>query len=253
MLTWTLAVAAAVCLVYYGVIVLYTGIGTASAAIWLLSGGFFAVSAAAVRIYQKYPERMPMWIPVSLVTLCASGSLVVLTVLILIFGRIPATAEPDLDYVIVLGASVKPEGVSRTLKLRLDKAAEYAKQNPSAVLILSGGQGADEPCTEAAAMMRYLEDKGVPSERMILEEQSQSTTENIAYSRIFLEEHAENENPDVGILTSNFHLLRARLIAEKQGMENIRGIAAESDRILFVHFCFRDSLAILKDRLMGNL
>ena len=125
MLTWTLAVAAAVCLVYYGVIVLYTGIGTASAAIWLLSGGFFAVSAAAVRIYQKYPERMPMWIPVSLVTLCASGSLVVLTVLILIFGRIPATAEPDLDYVIVLGASVKPEGVSRTLKLRLDKAAEY--------------------------------------------------------------------------------------------------------------------------------
>ena len=194
-----------------------------------------------------------MWIPVSLVTLCASGSLVVLTVLILIFGRIPATAEPDLDYVIVLGASVKPEGVSRTLKLRLDKAAEYAKQNPSAVLILSGGQGADEPCTEAAAMMRYLEDKGVPPERMILEEQSQSTTENIAYSRIFLEEHAENENPDVGILTSNFHLLRARLIAEKQGMENIRGIAAESDRVLFVHFCFRDSLAILKDRLMGNL
>ncbi len=245
--------AAAVCLVYYGVIVLYTGIGTASAAIWLLSGGFFAVSAAAVRSYQKYPERMPRWIPVSLVTLCASGSLVVLTVLILIFGRIPATAEPDLDYVIVLGASVKPEGVSRTLKLRLDKAAEYAKQNPSAVLILSGGQGADEPCTEAAAMMRYLEDKGVPPERMILEEQSQSTTENIAYSRIFLEEHAENENPDVGILTSNFHLLRARLIAEKQGMENIRGIAAESDRILFVHFCFRDSLAILKDRLMGNL
>ena len=245
--------AAAVCLVYYGVIVLYTGIGTASAAIWLLSGGFFAVSAAAVRIYQKYPERMLMWIPVSLVTLCASGSLVVLTVLILIFGRIPATAEPDLDYVIVLGASVKPEGVSRTLKLRLDKAAEYAKQNPSAVLILSGGQGADEPSTEAGAMMRYLEDKGVPPERMILEEQSQSTTENIAYSRIFLEEHAENENPDVGILTSNFHLLRARLIAEKQGMENIRGIAAESDRILFVHFCFRDSLAILKDRLMGNL
>lgn len=119
----------------------------------------FAVSAAAVRIYQKYPDRMPMWIPVSMVTLCASGSLVVLTVLILIFGRIPAAAEPDLDYVIVLGASVKPEGVSRTLKLRLDKAAEYAKQNPSTMLILSGGQGADEPCTEASAMRQYLAEK----------------------------------------------------------------------------------------------
>ena len=49
MLTWTLAVAAAVCLAYYGIIVVYTGIGTVSAAIWLLAGGFFAVSAAAVR------------------------------------------------------------------------------------------------------------------------------------------------------------------------------------------------------------
>ena len=245
MLTWTLAVAAAVCLAYYGIIVVYTGIGTASAAIWLLSGGFFAVSAAAVRIYQKYPDRMPMWIPVSMVTLCASGSLVVLTVLILIFGRIPAAAEPDLDYVIVLGASVKPEGVSRT--------AEYAKQNPSTMLILSGGQGADEPCTEASAMRQYLAEKGVSPERMILEEQSQSTTENIAYSRLLLKEKAENGKQEVGILTSNFHLLRARLIAAKQGMENIRGIAAESDKILFAHFCFRDSLAILKDRLMGNL
>lgn len=253
MLTWTLAVAAAVCLAYYGIIVVYTGIGTASAAIWLLAGGFFAVSAAAVRIYQKYPDRMPMWIPVSMVTLCASGSLVVLTVLILIFGRIPAAAEPDLDYVIVLGASVKPEGVSRTLKLRLDKAAEYAKQNPSTMLILSGGQGADEPCTEASAMRQYLAEKGVSPERMILEEQSQSTTENIAYSRLLLKEKAENGKQEVGILTSNFHLLRARLIAAKQGMENIRGIAAESDKILFAHFCFRDSLAILKDRLMGNL
>ena len=111
MLTWTLAVAAAVCLAYYGIIVVYTGIGTVSAAIWLLAGVFFAVSAAAVRIHQKYPDRMPMWIPVSMVTLCASGGLVVLTVLILIFGRIPAAAEPDLDYVIVLGASVKPERI----------------------------------------------------------------------------------------------------------------------------------------------
>lgn len=188
-----------------------------------------------------------------MVTLCASGGLVVLTVLILIFGRIPAAAEPDLDYVIVLGASVKPEGVSRTLKLRLDKAAEYAKQNPSTMLILSGGQGADEPCTEASAMRQYLAEKGVSPERMILEEQSQSTTENIAYSRLLLKEKAENGKQEVGILTSNFHLLRARLIAAKQGMKNIRGIAAESDKILFAHFCFRDSLAILKDRLMGNL
>ena len=68
-----------------------------------------------------------------------------------------------------------------------------------------------------------------------------------------VERMAEGRSPRIGILTSNFHLYRARLIAEKQGLEDVCGIAAESDRVMFVHFCLRDGLALLKDRLMGNL
>ena len=68
---------------------------------------------------------------------------------IMMFGRIPAVADPDLDYLIVLGAQVKKDGPSRTLRLRLDKAAEYARQNPETILVLSGGQGRDELVSEA--------------------------------------------------------------------------------------------------------
>ena len=126
-------------------------------------------------------------------------------------------------------------------------------------------------------MMDYLMERGVPRERMALECQSTSTTENIAYSRLMIEEikerkqeeikdervlpaylpstmnHGFSHTNQVGILTSNFHLYRATQIAKKQGMKEISGIASPSDRILFVHLCFRDGLAILKERLAGNL
>ncbi len=252
MLIWILAAAAVVCLAYYGLIVVYAGLGTASAFIWLVLGACLGAAAFGVHQYQKYPERVPLWIPVPLVTLCASGVLILLTVLILIFGRIPSAAAPDLDYVIVLGAMVRSDGPSKTLKLRLDKAAEYARENPDSILILSGGQGPDEPCTEAEAMWQYLREQGIPEKQMLLEVQSASTLENIVYSSIFIEK-AARKPARIGVLTSNFHLLRARLIARKQGLGEVAGIAAESDRVLFVHYSLRDVLAILKDRLMGNL
>ena len=68
MLIWVFTAAAVLCLVYYGVIVLYAGFGTSFAVLWLLIGGFFGATAAGIHFYQKYPERMPLWLPVSFVT-----------------------------------------------------------------------------------------------------------------------------------------------------------------------------------------
>lgn len=249
MLTWVLAAGAVICLAYFIAIVLYSGIGTSFAVIWLIFAGGLGLAAASLKVYEREPQRIALWIPVSMVTLCASGLVIILLLQILMFGRIPVVAESGLDYVIVLGAQVRPEGPSKTLKLRLDKAAEYALQNPETILILSGGQGEGEPEPEARAMERYLLAQGVPQEQMILEDRSTSTLENLAYSRPLM----KKQSAKVGILTSNFHMYRARKIAEKQGLEEVRSIAAESDRLLFFHFCFRDALAILKDRIAGNL
>ena len=292
MLIWVFTAAAVLCLVYYGVIVLYAGFGTSFAVLWLLIGGFFGATAAGVHFYQKYPERVPLWLPVSFVTLCASGLMILLVTQILIFGRIPATAEPSLDYVIVLGAKVKPDGtLSKTLKLRLDKALEYMKENPETMLVLSGAQGDAEPCSEADAMEAYLLEQGADPDHLLKEEQSFSTVENLAYSKVLIENRelnyqqeqerkaeadrllrapGEPENgpeagtpannppvparqPRIGIITSNFHLCRAAMIAKKQGYGTVYGVASEADKVLLVHFSLRDGIAILKDRLMGNL
>lgn len=290
MLIWVFTAAAVLCLVYYGVIVLYAGFGTSFAVLWILIGGFFGATAAGIHFYQKYPERVPLWLPVSFVTLCASGLMIVLVTQILIFGRIPAAAEPSLDYVIVLGAKVKPDGsLSKTLKLRLDKALEYMKENPETMLVLSGAKGDAEPCSEADAMETYLLGQGADPDHLLKEEQSFSTVENLAYSRVMIEKRenlleqerkaeadrllrapgeiegvpetgAPTNNtpvlarqPRVGIITSNFHLCRAAMIAKKQDYGTVYGIASEADKVLLVHFSLRDGIALLKDRLMGNL
>lgn len=290
MLIWVFTAAAVLCLVYYGVIVLYAGFGTSFAVLWLLIGGFFGATAAGIHFYQKYPERVPLWLPVSFVTLCASGLMIVLVTQILIFGRIPAAAEPSLDYVIVLGAKVKPDGsLSKTLKLRLDKALEYMKENPETMLVLSGAKGDAEPCSGADAMETYLLGQGADPDHLLKEEQSFSTVENLAYSRVMIEKQenlleqerkaeadrllrAQGEiegvpetgapanntpvlarQPRVGIITSNFHLCRAAMIAKKQDYGTVYGIASEADKVLLVHFSLRDGIALLKDRLMGNL
>ena len=290
MLIWVFTAAAVLCLVYYGVIVLYAGFGTSFAVLWLLIGGFFGATAAGIHFYQKYPERVPLWLPVSFVTLCASGLMIVLVTQILIFGRIPAAAESSLDYVIVLGAKVNPDGsLSKTLKLRLDKALEYMKENPETMLVLSGAKGDAEPCSEADAMETYLLGQGADPDHLLKEEQSFSTVENLAYSRVMIEKQenlleqerkaeadrllrAQGEiegvpetgapanntpvlarQPRVGIITSNFHLCRAAMIAKKQDYGTVYGIASEADKVLLVHFSLRDGIALLKDRLMGNL
>ena len=296
MLIWVFTAAAVLCLVYYGVIVLYAGFGTSFAVLWLLIGGFFGATAAGIHFYQKYPERVPLWLPVSFVTLCASGLMIVLVTQILIFGRIPAAAEASLDYVIVLGAKVKPDGsLSKTLKLRLDKAMEYVRENPETMLVLSGAKGDAEPCSEAEAMEAYLLEEGADSGHLLKEEQSFSTVENLAYSKILIEkrenllwqeqeQRAEAETllrapgdaeagpngvpgtevpengtlipkrePRIGIITSNFHLCRAAMIAKKQNYDTVYGIASEADKVLLLHFSLRDGIALLKDRLMGNL
>ena len=262
MLIWVFTAAAVLCLVYYGVIVLYAGFGTSFAVLWLLIGGFFGATAAGIHFYQKYPERMPLWLPVSFVTLCASGLMIILVTQILIFGRIPATAEPSLDYVIVLGAKVKPDGsISKTLKLRLDKALEYAEENPETMLVLSGAKGDAEPCSEAEAMEAYLLGQGAAADHLLKEEQSFSTVENLAYSRVMIEKREALLNrkpvparqPRIGIITSNFHLCRAGMIAKKQNYGTVYGIASEADKVLLPHFSLRAGIALLKDRLMGNL
>lgn len=123
-------------------------------------------------------------------------------------------AEPGADYVMVLGAGLRGETPSLILSKRMDAALGYLRENPETRAVLSGGQGESEDIAEAEAMRRYLEGNGIAGERLIIEDQSTNTAENIRFSKELTEDGAS-----VVIVTSEFHLYRARSIAKKNGLD----------------------------------
>ncbi|RGY97039.1 YdcF family protein [Clostridium sp. AM58-1XD] len=264
-----LVIGAAVCLLYFIAIIIYSGIGTSFAFIWLFMSAVLFAGAGCRRYGRIAPGKIPLWMTVSALTLGGVSVLIFVIVEILIFTGVTSSAEPDLDYVIVLGAKVKRDGISKSLRMRLDRAIEYVEFNPDTVLVVSGGKGPNEPVSEAEAMRDYLIYNGIRKEQIILEDRSMSTVENIAYSRVAIEEDMARKEKEmekdteedieesrpvkIGVVTSDFHVFRAKQIAKKWGIPHIHGIAARSDIWLLPHFCVRECAAILKDKLMGNM
>ena len=117
---------------------------------------------------------------------------------------------------VVLGCRVYGERASLSLVERLEAAYEYLEENPDAVCVVSGGQGAGENISEAECMYRWLVDAGIEPERIYKEEKSTSTEENIAFSVEIIKENELNEN--IAIVTSEYHSYRAGIIAKKNDM-----------------------------------
>ena len=110
--------------------------------------------------------------------------------------------DPDCDYIIVLGAKAEEGGTRNTLNERIHRAYEYLSDHPKTIAILSGARG------EATAMFDALTALGVRDHRLILEEQATSTWQNLKYSLPLIGETAPEK---IGILSSDFHLFRAKM------------------------------------------
>lgn len=126
-----------------------------------------------------------------------------------------SASEPHT--VIVLGCKANNGYPSRMLAARLNAAAEYLNENPEAVCILSGGQGADEIEPEAESMYRYMITLGIDKSRLYKEECSRNTEENIAFSKRIIED--EGLSREVVIISESYHVYRGVRQAEKYGLE----------------------------------
>ncbi len=132
--------------------------------------------------------------------------------------RAAGNQPPRNTTAVVLGCSVKGENPSRILKERLDAAYEYLVENPEAYCVLSGGQGAGEDISEAECMYRYLTEKGIEPERLLKEDVSTNTEENLLFSQELLEKRGISGN--ITIVTSEFHAYRAAKTAERLGINS---------------------------------
>ncbi|HEY3881062.1 MAG TPA: YdcF family protein [Trebonia sp.] len=140
------------------------------------------------------------------------------------YGLLARTGRAE--FVIVLGSGLRPDGgVPPLLASRLDRgrAVHAALDRRAAaagafrpLLIVSGGKGDDERVAEAAAMAAYLRERGVPAERLLLEDQSRSTEENLRFSLAIMDRLRPGARAT--IVTSDFHAFRAALIARRIGL-----------------------------------
>lgn len=156
------------------------------------------------------------------------------------------TATGENDYVIILGAKVKPGGVpSLSLKNRLDASATYLQQYPHTTAIVTGGQGHDEDRTEASVMRDYLIAAGVDAARILEEDKSTSTYENLLFAKALLPE----DTTAVTIVSNDFHLRRATLLASKLGFE-ADVIPAATPKSVELKSNIRERAALLKTFLL---
>lgn len=148
--------------------------------------------------------------------------LLVVGLLVLIYGIITVTAiiifsikkpKNSPHTLVILGCKINGNTPTKSLKRRLDCGYRYLKENPQVYCIVSGGKGNDEDISEAECMYRYLLDKGISNNRIIKEDISTNTKENIINSARLVKEH---KIPATLVIATDFyHHLRANIVAKK--------------------------------------
>jgi len=158
---------------------------------------------------------------------------------------------PDCDYIVVLGAGVRGTVPSLTLRERIHCAYDYLIAHPETIAILSGGQGPGEEITEAACMYRELTQMGIDGSRLLPEGNSTSTIENLTFSVDTAEASTGTRPVKIGIVSSEYHIFRAKCFAGDLGLEPVGIPAKTSWFALRFNYYLREVAAVWKYLILG--
>ena len=158
--------------------------------------------------------------------------------------------EPDKDFLIILGCGFRKDGTpSPLLRGRLDRALRFAEKQEAVtgkapIFVTSGGQGPDEVCSESACMKRYLLEQGIPEERILEEDRSTDTFENMKYSKAQI--WKVNPQGKVAFATTNYHVFRSGLYARRVKMRAV-GMGADTKWYFWPNASVREFVGLLTE------
>jgi uncharacterized SAM-binding protein YcdF (DUF218 family) len=204
------------CIVYYfGIIIL----SRVSFSKFFLAFGVLLIIIGATTLFMdgRYlPKKVSFMVKIiKIMVIIIVVSFIILESLIVYNGN--KTDKASVDYLVILGAGLWGDSPSLALQERLDESLKFIKVNPNVKVILSGGKGPGETITEAEGMRRYLIDHGVSEKQLIKEENSTSTKENMQFTKNLLNNIDGRKHIKIKIVTNNFHMFRAKLLARNSG------------------------------------
>ncbi len=178
--------------------------------------------------------------------------LLLVYVLLLSFMMLRAIySKPEKpNVVVVLGCQVRGTRPSKMLRFRLDAAKELLDEYPDVKCVVSGGKGDDENISEAQCMKNYLVENGISSDRIIMEDKSTTTFENMKFTFEKLDELGISR--DITIVTDGYHLYRASLIAKEQGAGEVTSYGASTEFRHIASHWVREWAALTKYFIFGT-
>ena len=201
---------------------------------------------------KKHPKLTKAVVRMFTAVLCLGLALFAVTEFFIIRASI-GNPGADTEYLLVLGARVRPDGPSLSLQNRIDEAYAYLTAHPASTAILSGGKGDDEHISEAQCMFDSLTAMGIPESRLWMEDQSTSTWENLRFTLTLMEERTGQTPDQLAIVTSEYHLFRAGLFARRLGLETIGIPARTTLPVLKVNYFIREAVAVWYHILTGGI
>lgn len=205
----------------------FPGYGFSAAVCCLLMGVLVFYNLAAL-LKPRFPKTVKWARRVFTVCLCLGLLVAGITEGFIIEASL-GDPEKSCEYILVLGAKVREDGPSVSLMDRIRAAYDYMVLHPNVIAIASGGQGADEPMSEAKCIRDHLIQMGIDESRVWLEDRSASTWANLNYSLELIEERTGVRPEKLGIISSEYHMLRAGMMAKDCGVEAV-GIPAATSR-----------------------
>ena len=160
----------------------------------------------------------------------------------------------DKDYIIIHGCQIRKDGtLTKLLQSRADRAIEFAKLQKEAtgkdiIFVPSGGKGNDEIISEGEAIKRYLLENGISEDKIIKEDDSTSTEENVKLAMDKMRDNFGSDGYKAAFATTNYHVFRTGMLADKMGLK-AEGIGSRTKAYFWINAFVREFIAtVVKEK-----
>ncbi len=206
-------------------------------------------AAAVVLIYGFLIKRKLKALIIFLTALLILGFALFLVMEIPVIIDAQGDKDVDADYIIVLGAGVNGSVPSLSMVNRMTPTIEYLESHPDCKAILTGGQGQGEDISEAQAMFDYLTARGIDPGQLIMEDKATSTEENLKFSFEII--GSQLESSTIAVVSSEYHLHRAKTMAKMLGVE-VYGIPGRTSYpVLMINYFIREAFGMVHLKVFG--